>query len=89
MLLFAIELFLVNILMLSFFRGLHRYSMINKYHYDYYGDSSRNLFQKLIHNFNISFLSAITIAISIGRTIIEYLILDYYNFDNLMKRVAF
>ncbi|MFH6604462.1 hypothetical protein ACEZ3G_13300 [Maribacter algicola] len=54
-------------------RGLYRYHMIEKYHYNYYGDPPMNFLRKLAHNGLNRVFSTTTLLISALLAIMAFL----------------
>lgn len=78
--LYVLELFVFNYLMIILIRGVNRYNAINRYQHDYYRNKSMTSFKKLVHNCFESTLSFVTLGIVVTLTLIEYYLLDRYTF---------
>ena len=88
MVIFFIELLVFNYLLVAMVTGGHRYYIIKKYRYDYYGKNPISVFQKLTHNISYGMTSLLPVGVAIMLTILEFLLLSEFGLDVLMRKLT-
>jgi hypothetical protein len=68
-------LFIINLFVVTSIRGIYRFEMMKKYHYDYYYNQPMSIIEKYWHHFRISILKLPTYLFSISLTAVESFIL--------------
>lgn len=61
-------------------RGIQRYVMIKKYHYDYYDNLPLNFVSRLRHNLSRTIFKSTTFYISASITIMAFLVFLLFNY---------